>query len=234
MFWASLACTVVYLVIALQGPRVWTLAKGPGARLLGVLLVQVFAIGAGFLALIIVGGSIVESTGAESLRGASAAARTLLLPAGTIVFSFIAAIAHWSRHGRDGDASAAIAHRSGVSYARVSTDPLKAELRRREEAAQAERRLDEARLRLESARAEQAALLAVPSPQGDPTGWSTDVLRTEIERRSRVDRLAAQIAELTDQVDPPTRVQPADRKSETADLRHRLAQLQEWNKLQRP
>ena len=105
---ASLAFALIYFVIACQGPRVWRLTSSSGLRLLWVLCVQLIAVVAGLL----VFGLMVLSVGAPSVErwapmSNAAVGSLLILAPSTVLFSFIAAIAHWVRHGSDQEAKAA-------------------------------------------------------------------------------------------------------------------------------
>ena len=259
---ASVGFTIVYALIALQQPRVWRIADRAITRLIGVLVVQLIAVTAGFctfmafLAIAFTGDTSSQKIG-------TAGARSLMLPAGTIVFSFIAALTHWSKHRKDGDAHSNVVVRAGVPHIQVASDLLKAELRRREEElrrreedSREQLRLIAARLEFDTLRAEQAALAAAPAPKGDPKSWPTEVLRGEIERRNRIERISAQVAELIREnpsLRPVSsasvsaasplksssaqtsrgRVSAPDPKREATELRQRLAALEEWNRQQR-
>jgi hypothetical protein len=197
MLVASLAFTLVYVAIALQGPRVWGIVQSPSARLAGVLFVQAIAIGIGFFVFLSVGALLHDGDS----RAVPAAARSILLPIVTIIFSFVAAIVHWAKHAGHGHAAASFTVKYGVPYIQATTDPLKAELRLREEAEYQMRRLQEASAALDRLRAEHDRLVAAPCPQGDPKHWPTQVLRAEVERRDQVEVLARRVLEASREVD---------------------------------
>ena len=108
MIVASLAFALIYLLIACQGPRVWRLTSSSGLRLLGVLCAQLIAVAAGSLVVMLMILSVAPQFDDGSARWfGSAVARSLILPLFMVLFSFIAAIAHWVRHGSDQEAKAA-------------------------------------------------------------------------------------------------------------------------------
>ena len=106
---APMAFALIYLLIACQGPRVWRLTSSSGLRLLWVLCVQLIAVVAGLLVfgLMVLGVAAQSDDGSARVLAPAAGARSLMLPLFTVLFSFIAAIAHWVRHGSDQEAKAA-------------------------------------------------------------------------------------------------------------------------------
>jgi hypothetical protein len=250
---AVLAFPLVYIAVALQGPRAWRWTKSPGLRLLYVLAIHVIGVALGFGALLLIASALKDK---DATRFGSAAARGLIVAISTVIFSLIAAFAHWTKHGRDGDAKGSIKPlgRDALfgSYVAVTSDPLKAELRRREEGELAAQELEAARRKADAVRSEMLVLASQPSPSGTPTSWSTEALRTEIARRDRLESLEREYARLIGDAEKlarkesadaasgtspaPRRTTPRDgleRREEEAENRRRLAEIEEWNRRQR-
>ena len=108
---APMAFALIYLLIACQGPRVWRLTSSSGLRLLWVLCVQLIAVVAGLLVFGLLSKGLIAAAqsedGSARVIPFAAMARSLILPLFMVLFSFIAAIAHWVRHGSDQEAKAA-------------------------------------------------------------------------------------------------------------------------------
>ena len=249
---ASFAFVLVYLLVASQAPKVWQVTADPTSRLLGVLVVQALAVVAGGLALALVIAPVANSDDrSEAAHQGAAAARSLIFPVVTVIWSFFASIAHWVKHGRDQDATAeTVVNKLGVPVIKVSSDPLKAELRRREEADAARQVRDRMSQRLAELQARRGELAATQAPDTNPTEWSTELLRSEVDRRDRLRRLEVEIAQLQADLrrserpvtmprsagsshspssDPPA-ANSLGPRGERAELQRRLEALQEWNR----
>ena len=244
MFPALVFC-VVYILIALLTPKVWSATSSPGGRLLGIIAVHIGAVIVAALAYMFVlflmlGG--VES--ADGLRAGEAAAgrvaaRTVIPMGLLVVVFFFSSLGQWLKHGDKQDAKGSVGvARSGHMVFEVQVDPLKSELRKREEAEARDQRRKQLTDQIQSMEEERAILIGAAEPSGDPKRWSTQVLRAEVERRDRIEQITRTMQRLQRTLDAqtgsvssaPPRGAKESRQTQSIDLKRRLAALEEWNR----